>query len=322
MCETRVMSFHHRLMICLGAILLLVISLLAMGGSPSQGHDRQVDTRMQQLSVEDPRPVAKALELLEKRYDWIITYEDPRYVQETEIADVTDRVSRNLDQYPPGQAPRVLVPKGGSLNLSYDISPETNKPDSPAALIQTVLDANTSSHNAGIFHLQQEGQIFHVFPAQGSILDTRINLPDEERSVMETVEAILMAIADETGTKVEVGLVPINAFYNHRIRLGAEYETAASVLGRALEAIKPPTIQGGVSWAGVSWQLFYGPGNKSYFFNVHFVGMRGPASPSPGTVNSPSGGTQTDPFRRRNDRALPPPKGRVPLPTKETQRPN
>jgi hypothetical protein len=41
------------------------------------------------LGVDDPRPVAKAVEELVSRYGYVITYEDPRHAYEGDIQDVT-----------------------------------------------------------------------------------------------------------------------------------------------------------------------------------------------------------------------------------------
>jgi hypothetical protein len=41
------------------------------------------------LTVRDPRPVAKAIEELDTRYGWQITYEDPPYIHDSDIPDVT-----------------------------------------------------------------------------------------------------------------------------------------------------------------------------------------------------------------------------------------
>jgi hypothetical protein len=67
------------------------------------------------ISVVDPRPVAKAVELLEARYGWAITYEDPPYEHDSEIEDVTISVRKD------GKVePRVIVPRAGLLNYTYN----------------------------------------------------------------------------------------------------------------------------------------------------------------------------------------------------------
>jgi len=53
--------------------------------------------------VHDPRPVAKAVQRLETLYGLPVTYEDPQYVHESEVADVSvaarSVVSRLLQEF-------------------------------------------------------------------------------------------------------------------------------------------------------------------------------------------------------------------------------
>ncbi len=42
------------------------------------------------ITVQSGRPVGEAIEELEKKYGWEITYEDPPYVHYSDIVDVTD----------------------------------------------------------------------------------------------------------------------------------------------------------------------------------------------------------------------------------------
>jgi len=62
--------------------------------------------------------VAKVIEELISRYGYFITYEDPRLVYEGDFRDVTMSVRKDLDKYPPGQAPKVLVPQRNRLVLT------------------------------------------------------------------------------------------------------------------------------------------------------------------------------------------------------------
>jgi hypothetical protein len=42
------------------------------------------------IAVQGASPVAKATDELEKRYGWRITYEDPPYIHNCDITDLTD----------------------------------------------------------------------------------------------------------------------------------------------------------------------------------------------------------------------------------------
>lgn len=70
--------------------------------------------------MDDPRPVAEAIRSLTARHPVVITYEDPRYEYSGDTLDVTEQVRNPLNRNAAGSAVRVLVPKGGLLQVSYD----------------------------------------------------------------------------------------------------------------------------------------------------------------------------------------------------------
>jgi hypothetical protein len=214
-------------------------------------------------SIEGPRPLAKAIEVLERKYGWIITYEDPRYIHESEVLDHTAPEFR-------GGKLRALGPKGGRLNLSSIIVDGAGKPDNPAVVLRKLLSLHDASGNAGRFSVKQTGKIFHVVPThikdrkgqlvvQTSILDVAISLPEEERRGFETLDLICTAIGKAIKKEVIVGTVPLNLFLNHRSQLGAAKKQAREVLMRAIQDIN----------STLSWQLLYDPGEESYALNIH-----------------------------------------------------
>jgi hypothetical protein len=220
------------------------------------------------LSVNDGRPVAYAMEILESRHGTVITYEDPLYMHETEIVDHTIPAYKQANLF----GRRALSPKGGSLEITYQMSPGPVRLDEMRHVIQRILDAHTERNNPGRFRLQQEGEIFHVIPAQyrdssgrlvntGSILDAPISFPEQERSVLKTLELIKNAVSQARGIKIEFGTVPANLLNRTSSRQGATNEKARDVLVRALKATNTK----------LSWWIFYAPGWKMYTFNVHWV---------------------------------------------------
>src|SRR5437016_12809496 len=75
-----------------------------------------VHAEFKSMEVNDPRPVAKAVEQLEALYGFPVTYEDPPYVHGSELADVTDKLHRDRENLN-----RVVIPKGGPLSWTYDL---------------------------------------------------------------------------------------------------------------------------------------------------------------------------------------------------------
>ncbi|MGH7806783.1 MAG: hypothetical protein ACRENT_01685 [Thermodesulfobacteriota bacterium] len=262
----------HTLIVCFALTgLFILISLVV------RGRGSQVAVQVK-LSAEDPRPVAKAIEMLEAKYGWVITYEDPRYVHNSEIVDVALKVRRDLDKYKPGEVPPVFIPKGGVLEFTYEVASNTELPADPAMVVQKLLSAQAASSNGGRFRLESRGKIMHVIPTaiknregnltpQGSVLDTIISLPAEERTVYQKLESICAAITRATKIPFVLGTIPDNWFSRERDQQGAMSQKARDVLVNTFEKMDYGT--------NLSWQLFYGPGTKRYVLNIHLVSKRG-----------------------------------------------
>lgn len=251
----------------------LSVVVLVIGSGFVGGRGAQVDSRMR-LSVQDSRPLAKAIEVLQTRSGLAITYEDPLYVNDGEVADVTPKVRKDLNRFRPGEAPKVLIPKGGAVSIDYKVSPGTDRPADPMAAVQQLVKEHSASGNAGVFRVEQSGQMIHVIPAafrnregvitpQQSVLDAVITLPAEERSGVQTLQAICEAISQATGTRVVVGVIPLNLFIHHRDRQGGVSRKARDMLVNLLENIKKGT--------NLSWRLLYDPGMGTYALNIHIV---------------------------------------------------
>jgi hypothetical protein len=224
------------------------------------------------LSTEYGRPLAEAIEMLEAKYGFVITYEDPRYVHASEIEDVTEKISRHLNEFEPGKAPRLFVPKGGRLSFDYDEA-LVAKSDDHLSLVQQLIDANLAQGNAGRFRVEQQGPFIHVIPTaiknerghvvpQGSVLDALISLPKEQRSGFGTLDAICAAISQGAKTRVVPGTVPINLFLRYRDEEDITRAPARDALAKFLAK---------VGRAPLSWQLLYDPTLKMYALNVHEV---------------------------------------------------
>jgi hypothetical protein len=257
--------------LCLAMTGLFILMSFVAHGRGSQGVSEI------KLSVEDPRPVAEAILMMEKKYGWVITYEDPRYVHDSDIADVTLKVRRDLDKYKPGEAPKVLVPRGGPLEFTYDVASDTNLPADPAMVVQKLLDAQAARDNGGRFRLETSGRIMHVIPTaiknsagnlvhQESVLDTIISLPAGERTVLQKLYSICAAISRGANRSVLPGTIPSGLFQHYQDHQGASRQRARDVLVKTFE-----TMDNDMK---LSWRLLYDPTDKGYFLNIHFVSKR------------------------------------------------
>ncbi|HLA10739.1 MAG TPA: hypothetical protein VJ023_09105 [Pyrinomonadaceae bacterium] len=258
----------------LAVVVMLMIPTSAAGGRGGFGENVGQQSNKVILSVEDPRPVAKAIVMLEGSYGWTITYEDPRYGYAAEITDVTEKVRRDLHKYQKGAAPRVFIPKGGELVFEYYVVTPTNLPPDPGLVVQQLLDAQAASANSARFRMERSDKLIHVIPIaiknstgklvpQESVLDAVITLPAKERTGLQTLEALCTAISKRTHMPVIVGAIPLTMFLQHKDQEGADSQRARETLSQLLER----TGKG----MKLSWQLFYDPGMKIYALNIHVV---------------------------------------------------
>jgi hypothetical protein len=260
----------------LAALCLALIGLFMLMGFAASGRDSQKVSEIK-LSVEDSRPVVKAIETLEKKYGWVITYEDPRYVHDSEIVDTNLNIRKDLNNYKSGETTKFLAPRGGALEFTYDVASDTNLPVVPAMVVQKMLDAQAARDNGGRFRLETNGQIMHVIPTaiknsagalvpQESILDSIISLPSGERTVLQKLESVCAVISRAINIPVELGTVPDHWFQQRRDQQGATNQRARDILGDTFETMGYGT--------DLSWWLYYSPTFKKYLLHIHFVSKR------------------------------------------------
>jgi hypothetical protein len=262
---------------CTNSSKVVTALLWLVAGTGSFAAD--ISSTEQQLSISDPRPVAKALEILSQRHGIVITYEDPPYAAESDLKDVTTAVSRS--PLKPGQS--VLVPRGGVLELTYSVSAPTGKLDNSDAVIRKILDAHLVTGAGSQFELIQQGDVFHVVPvmvknsagawvATRSILDAPITLPVQPRSGTQIVDAICNALSTSK-VRVAVGMVPEAPLASGRVVEGGTNEPARDILSRSLKQLS--TEAGKRLGAGDQrqyvWQLLFDPSSKMYFLNLSLL---------------------------------------------------
>ena len=218
------------------------------------------------IAVDDPRPLAACIDEIERKFGWVVTYEDPAYLSASEINDVTASVRRDGKSYP-----RVLVPRGGPFTFSYALPTDGGSSADRAALLQALLSAYGANGNPGFFRVLTEGSSFHIVPTKvlnesGVLadyvppLETLISLESGERTLVEVVQSIVAAVSSESGSKIMVGATPTNAMHV-RVHVDGVKQRARVLLAQYLAFAQ----------RRISWRLFYDPGMKLYVLNLHWV---------------------------------------------------
>ncbi len=238
------------------------------------------DAESKSVSINDPRPIAKALERLEAIYGLPITYEDPIYIHESQLADVTERIRRE----PHSSANRVLIPKGETLSFTYNL-PTTgiypgggrrqSNADRKAAVVEaigSIFHGHAVSGGASTFTVIEDNGLFHVIPADfvntagntekaTPLLDTTMTITPQQRTGADLVREICHSLSLSTGQTVVVGTTPASLLAKHATTIADSDATARSLLSRLFAEMRVP----------LSWQLFFDPGLQLYVLNIHPV---------------------------------------------------
>ncbi len=206
---------------------------------------------VQTIRIEDPRPVDKALQTLQSKYGYVVTYEDPPYAYEGDLKDETEATGGSNSR---SQRVRMLVPIGGSVSLSLPPSGSDSRTLGP--VLSQLLQSHAALQNGGHFRLQEEGGVFHVIPTEvrdsnGNwetlvpLLDSRITIPtltNADGIVM--LSAICDALSNASGTRVFLGTIPQNILMQNHGNLEANNEVARTVLLRALASFPAQAFHG------------------------------------------------------------------------------
>jgi hypothetical protein len=213
------------------------------------------------ISVDEGRPLAAVVRELERRFGWIVTYEDPAYLFAPEIKEVYN-VRR--DGGP------TLLPRGGPFTFSYTLPPAGPTTSPQEALLGALLDQYHQTGYAGRFRLERTGPVYHIVPEMAkdesgvlrpyaSILDRKISLPDEEVNGMELIESIVAAVHESGDERLRGS----SALWGVRVRIAAREESVRSVLLRMFASVP----------ARLSWRLLCGParGSGTCSLNIYQV---------------------------------------------------
>jgi len=113
--------------------LCLVWASAAPAQSPETGRVERNGSQAT-LIVDSPRPLDSAAITIAQQFGVPVSTEDAPYVYRDDVKDVTGEVARV-----PNPATRVLVPKGGRLEVQFALRPD-GSPDDMRGLLQVLVD--------------------------------------------------------------------------------------------------------------------------------------------------------------------------------------
>lgn len=218
-----------------GSICVVSLLMIPAGQAPER------------LSVNDPRPLSAAVDLVERRCHCAITYEDPLWT--------SDDVALSGPHWP------AMIPKGGLFTFDAPDVAATTPAQMAAAMAQVVRAFEQSGSGRGAFRVTNDITAVHVVPRPGSILDTPVTIAHATRRLDDVVTVTLAEVERATGQKIALARFPNNFFFQHRVEIDAQQEPARDVLVRALAA----------SGRALSWRVFFDATMRQYYLGLHFV---------------------------------------------------
>jgi hypothetical protein len=264
--------------------------------------------QLKTVEVTDPRPVGKAIEVLEAVYGRAITYDDPITVNPNLLEDVTEKI-----QLTPDPSHRTIAQKEMTLSFSYRQpiaeAPSSHNPDQVqqdvdsaiAEALSNVIEGYAASGGSVKFDVTEADGIFHVVPANfvnldgklekiTPILDTKITILSKERTRLELSLEVCRALTKATGIRVAEGVFPGNGLRAElQTTVSGTDVTARSILNRLLAELAAPISRDAVVGTAdgqkvtqnevvlervpFSWKLFYAPG-WGYALNIQRVTAR------------------------------------------------
>jgi hypothetical protein len=214
------------------------------------------------IAVNDVKPLFRAVYELEKLCGCPITYEDAPLENAADVVEVSAGAVAGR---------RGLYQRGGKLEVSYPVD-SLDVSDNVERAVREIVRIYEDQKLPGVFRVERDGAMLHVIPDSvrskdglpaptSSVLDALISFPQQERSGLEAINAVLDAVRSAGGTDVDLGEVPMNLLASHRVSVGAHNDLARTVLARILSTHAVP----------LSWGIGYDISTKRYGISIHPV---------------------------------------------------
>lgn len=206
------------------------------------------------IAANSPRPLEQVLDALQRRYGWIVNYEDPQYVSAVDVVKGNDNTSQ--------------VPAGGNFTFEFSSA----APDEEKTLRQLV-DAYNKSKSPGHFELRHTTDgVFNVVGTAGhsdkgelvqqhAPFDLPLTLANQEQTIDETVTHICAELSKQSHSSIVLAISPRKLLFQNRVMVGGNKVAARELLAKSLLA----------AHGKIYWRLLFDPSSKSYYLDLHLA---------------------------------------------------
>lgn len=205
---------------------------------------------VEDVVVDDSRPLAAAVKEFEKRCRCVVTYEDVKWSRDQVAASSLGR--RRSDGAP------TMIPRG--IPFRFEVEPNLSQLGSPEILrnLRLLMDAFENSQNPGRFKLLEGQTAYHVIPARSAVLERPISVNIGDTSVSLALQAWINEVSRVSGEKVSLELAPWNSL-SRPVHMVGSNEPAYEVLRRILDGVDHT----------LSWRLLYDINVNTYFLTIY-----------------------------------------------------
>lgn len=205
--------------------------------------------------------------MLQQKYQWRITYEDPSIENPAELKDITHAQYKRTH---PNTNDRTIVPVASPFTFTWD---ESLAASDPGAVLDQIVTEHNNSTNPGRFRVYRQGGMFNVIPSSvrakdgtlvpvQSVLDVQISFPTEERGFLDTISLILQLAGEQGHHNLILGMASPH-MARERVTVGADHISARDAL---LVAITSRDVLA-APWR-LSWILLRDPNGGDYYLSL------------------------------------------------------
>ena len=224
------------------------------------------------LTVDTPRPLNAAADVLTADYGLCINYEDAPFVS----SDLVDVTAAEWKKNHPG-APHEMGPAGKRLQVTYpeDASLVTSSNEQQSMLTTIVQQYNGSAAGEpGKFVVYKEksgcwsivglksGASSPSDSLAGTLLSETVAVPAGNTSLLDALSQVDREMAVASGAKVIEGIVPLNLLVQTRANLNGQGNEQAHEIIDALLKESPVPLE---------WRVLYDANVNTYALNIVIV---------------------------------------------------
>jgi hypothetical protein len=195
----------------------------------------------------------------------------PLSLEEVPLTYGGDLVDVTSPQYhPKGPEDRAYNPRGGPLDVVFEMSPTDDRPADAGRVLKALLDAYAANRYPGTYRLTSVHGVFHVLPESVRdkdgqprqllpLMETSLTVPaSATRTTAGLIGLILRDLALETGTRVVLGRAIPGSLDESLAPNGFVNTPARDILEAALEG----------SGGHRLWLLLWDPTFHNYVFSI------------------------------------------------------